>query len=66
MPMDAEAADSPRRATFLVRWVAWVSAGESLGFLAPAAAQSISGAFWPAAGVPLLVLAGLVEGAVLG
>jgi hypothetical protein len=66
MPMDAEAADSPRRATFLVRWVAWVSAGESLGFLAPAVAQSASVAFWPAAGFPLLVLAGLVEGAVLG
>ena len=64
--MGAEAADSPRRTTFLVRWVAWVSAGESLGFLAPAAAQSVSVAFWPAAGVPLLVLAGLVEGAVLG
>ena len=64
--MGAEAADSPRRTTFLVRWVAWVSAGESLGFLAPAAAQSVSVAFWPAAGVPLLVLAGLAEGAVLG
>ena len=64
--MGAEAADSPRRTTFLVRWVAWVSAGESLGFLAPAAAQSVSAAFWPAAGVPLLVLAGLAEGAVLG
>ncbi|WP_374152936.1 hypothetical protein [Pseudarthrobacter sp. WHRI 8279] len=64
--MGAEAADSPRRTAFLVRWVAWVSAGESLGFLAPAAAQPVSVVFWPAAGVPLLVLAGFVEGAVLG
>ncbi|MFJ6156169.1 hypothetical protein ACIQF8_02305 [Pseudarthrobacter sp. NPDC092184] len=43
-----------------------MSAGESLGFLAPAAAQLVSVVFWPVAGVPLLVLAGFVEGAVLG
>jgi hypothetical protein len=55
-----------RRNTFLARWVGWVSLGESLGFLAPVLAQSAAAALGPAAAVPLLVLAGLVEGAVLG
>ncbi|UEL27038.1 hypothetical protein [Pseudarthrobacter sp. L1SW] len=62
-------ADGPvatRRNTFLAQWVGWVSLGESLGFLAPALAQSASAALGPAAAVPLLVLAGFVEGAVLG
>jgi hypothetical protein len=55
-----------RRNTFLARWVGWVSLGESLGFLAPVLAQPAAAALGPAAAVPLLVLAGLVEGAVLG
>lgn len=55
-----------RRNTFFARWVGWVSLGESLGFLAPVLAQSVPVALGPAAAVPLLVLAGLVEGAVLG
>lgn len=55
-----------RRKTFLARWVGWVSLGESLGFLAPVLAQAATVALGPAAAVPLLVLAGLVEGAVLG
>jgi hypothetical protein len=63
------AAEGPvvtRRNAFLARWVGWVSVGESLGFLAPAAAQVASAALWPATTVPLLVLAGFAEGAVLG
>lgn len=52
--------------TFLARWVGWVGYGEALGLLAPATAQFVSAAVWPTAAVPLLVLAGLVEGAVLG
>lgn len=55
-----------RRNAFLARWVWWVSVGESLGFLAPATAQVVSAALWPTATVPLLVLAGFAEGAVLG
>lgn len=54
------------RRRFLTRWVVWVGLGESLGFLAPAAAQLLAAAFWPAALFPLLVAAGAVEGAVLG
>jgi hypothetical protein len=41
-------------------WFAWVTAGEFAGFLAPA----LAGALTPTA--PLLVLAGVVEGTVLG
>ncbi|PNI09897.1 hypothetical protein CXX84_05645 [Arthrobacter sp. AFG7.2] len=55
-----------RRNAFLARWVGWVSVGESLGFLAPATAQVVSAALWPPAMVPLLVLAGFAEGALLG
>jgi hypothetical protein len=51
---------------FFTRWLAWVGLGESLGFLAPAAAQLAAAAFWPAAVFPLLIVAGTVEGAVLG
>jgi uncharacterized integral membrane protein len=51
---------------FLASWVGWVSLGESLGFLAPALAQIFAAALWPAGTLPLLVLAGFVEGAVLG
>jgi hypothetical protein len=54
------------RNAFLLRWVGWVSLGESLGFLAPALAQLMAAEMWPAAMVPLLVIAGSVEGAVLG
>lgn len=54
------------RNAFLFRWMGWVSLGECLGFLAPALAQLIAAAVWPAAMVPLLVIAGSVEGAVLG
>lgn len=62
----AEGLSAVRRTTFLSQWVGWVSLGESLGFLAPALAQPASAALGPAAAVPLLVLAGLVAGAVLG
>jgi hypothetical protein len=52
--------------TFLSQWLVWVSVGETLGFLSPAAAQLLTAAWWPAAGYPLLVVAGAMEGAVLG
>ncbi|WP_258802314.1 hypothetical protein [Pseudarthrobacter sp. NS4] len=54
------------RSAFLRRWVGWVTLGESLGFLAPALAQLMAAALWPAAMVPLLIIAGSLEGAVLG
>lgn len=54
------------RKRFLGRWLGWVSLGETLGFLAPAAAQLLTAALWPAAGYALLVVAGAIEGAVLG
>lgn len=50
---------------FLVRWVGWVTLGESLGFLGPVGAQLTAAAFLPD-GMLLLVLGGVVEGAVLG
>ena len=54
------------RTVFLARWIRWITLGESLGFLAPALAQLVAAAAWPAATFLLLVLAGFVEGAVLG
>ncbi|WP_236557645.1 hypothetical protein [Arthrobacter sp. 9AX] len=54
------------RSAFLGRWVRWVGLGESLGFLAPALAQLVAAAVWPTGTFPLLVVAGFVEGAVLG
>lgn len=50
----------------LLTWVAWVSAGEALGFLAPALAQVVTTQLNPSAITPALVAAGAVEGAVLG
>ncbi|MHC6592547.1 hypothetical protein [Arthrobacter sp. C152] len=54
------------RHAFLVRWVGWVSLGESLGFLAPVLAEYIGATAWPGGGSALLIAAGLAEGAVLG
>ena len=49
---------------FLRHWLLWVTLGESVGFLAPALAQlAFAGA--PIV-VPALILAGALEGAVLG
>ena len=59
----AEPAPSRR---FLVGWIVWVTLGESAGFLVPAGVQLLASAAWPEAMVPLLVLAGFGEGAVLG
>lgn len=58
-------------AGFLRSWAAWVTLGESVGFLAPALTQfGITAlgitALAPAATMPALVASGLVEGAVLG
>jgi hypothetical protein len=50
---------------FVRRWIVWVSAGESVGFLAPALAFVISVQFTLPA-LPLLVIGGATEGAVLG
>lgn len=50
----------------LLPWVAWVSAGEAVGFLAPALAQVVLSQWNPSAVTPALVAAGAVEGAVLG
>lgn len=41
-------------------WIAWVTAGEFTGFLAPALAGALTSS------APLLVLAGIVEGTILG
>lgn len=57
---------SAARAGLLLTWVAWVSAGEAAGFLAPALAQVVVSQVNPAAITPALVAAGAVEGAVLG
>ena len=51
---------------FLLHWVGWVTLGESLGFLGPVLAQLIAAAFLPDGMLLMLVLGGVVEGAVLG
>lgn len=51
---------------FLPVWLAWVTAGETLGFLAPVITHLLASSFVPDAVLPLLVGAGAVEGAVLG
>ena len=58
---------APVRAGLPLRvWVAWVTAGELLGFTAPLAAGVAVGTARPSVAVPVLVGAGVVEGAVLG
>jgi hypothetical protein len=49
-----------------LRWVAWVTVGEAVGFTAPALVGVITAAYSPAVSVPALLAAGAVEGAVLG
>lgn len=50
----------------LVTWIATVTVGETLGFLAPAVAGVAMRSMPPVAGGLLLLAAGAVEGAVLG
>ena len=50
---------------FLRRWILWVSAGESVGFLAPTLARWAAYVYWPAAVLPLLAAAGIVAGLLL-
>lgn len=66
MTVDRRAPRPPRHPDdrFLRHWVPWVTLGESVGFLAPALAQ-LAFAGTPVA-VPALILAGALEGAVLG
>jgi hypothetical protein len=47
-------------------WVAWVTAGETIGFLVPALVGAFTAGASAAVTLPSLVLAGAVEGAVLG
>lgn len=56
----------PASSRFLTAWLGWVSLGESIGFLAPVLLQQLGSKASPGMMFPLLVLAGLVEGAVLG
>jgi hypothetical protein len=59
------AASGPDRADrFLRNWLFWVSLGETVGFLAPVLAQLAVGG--SAVVAPALILAGAVEGTVLG
>lgn len=51
---------------FFTTWTVTVGLGEALGFLAPAAAGAASVDLPVVAGVPLVLAAGAVEGAVLG
>ena len=50
----------------LLTWVAWVSAGEAVGFLAPALAQVAATLLNPSMVTAALVVAGAAEGALLG
>lgn len=56
----------PAARAFLAAWLGWVSLGESLGFLAPVMLQQLGSRAAAGMMLPLLVLAGLVEGALLG
>ncbi len=47
-------------------WVAWVTVGETLGFLVPALIGVLTVDYPTAASLPALLLAGAVEGAILG
>jgi uncharacterized integral membrane protein len=60
----ANRADGDTDRRFLRYWVFWVSLGEAVGFLAPALAQMAFGG--SPVGRPALILAGAVEGTVLG
>lgn len=51
---------------FLPVWLAWVTVGETLGFLVPILTHLTASLFVPDFIFPLLVGAGAVEGAVLG
>lgn len=51
---------------FLPVWLAWITVGETLGFLAPVLTHLIASLFVPDFIFPLLVGAGAVEGALLG
>lgn len=51
---------------FLPVWLAWVTVGETLGFLAPVITHLLASSFIPDFVLPLLVGAGAIEGAVLG
>ncbi|MGO4384854.1 hypothetical protein [Specibacter sp. RAF43] len=54
------------KAGFYRAWLGWVSLGEGIGFLAPVLLQRIGSGVAPALMLPLLIFAGLVEGALLG
>lgn len=56
----------PAARAFLAAWLGWVSLGESIGFLAPVMLQQLGSQAAAGMMLPLLVLAGLVEGALLG
>lgn len=56
----------PAARQFLIAWPIWVSLGESIGFLAPVTLQQFASRTTPGLMLPALVIAGLVEGALLG
>lgn len=64
--MTGGTASAARGGSLLLAWVAWVSAGEAVGFLAPALAQALTSQLDPSVTTAALVAAGAVEGAVLG
>ncbi|WP_020524786.1 hypothetical protein [Catelliglobosispora koreensis] len=53
-------------ASFLRSWIAWVTAGEAAGFAVPAVVGALSAGADTVLAVPGLLLAGAVEGAILG
>ncbi|MGI5129983.1 hypothetical protein ACQEVB_24495 [Pseudonocardia sp. CA-107938] len=65
-PTHASTGQATSRAGFGRRWVVRVTAGEVLGFTAPAAVGAALATAPAAVEVPALVAAGLVEGALLG
>lgn len=56
----------PAQRGFLAVWMGWVSLGESLGFLAPVACQQLGSQSAPTTMLPILIFAGMFEGALLG
>ena len=67
-PVGRPQAASSREGFSLGRWIVWVSAGETLGFAFPAAVGVLTAALGWAERVtyPVLVVAGLLEGVLLG
>jgi hypothetical protein len=65
-PAASPRSSSPGQATLWRRWTGWATAGEFVGFGVPALTAALVAAWSAGAAMPLLVVAGAVEGTMLG